>query len=537
MNGWSSPAEARIAELVRERAGLTFSAERRGEVEAAIRRAARRRGHADAAGLAASLDNDTAAREELVAELTIGETYFLRDRQQFDLLRRELVPRLLAGRAADRCVRAWSAGCASGEEPYSLAMLFADADAATQVEVFGTDIARKRLEDARRAIYSRWSLRGVDESVVRRWFTPRGRYYELDRALRERVDFRYLNLAEDAFPSLSTGIWGMDLVLCRNVLIYFDRPTVARVARRLLDSLSETGWLLLGASDPPLTELVECDVVITDAGLAYRRPGAGSDGVGPATTALPGSAWPGATWETDASGEPGAAHAAADAYASADMSVADVQGNAADVHAPDAHAADVHAADVHKADVHEADVHADAAPADDLHQAEAHADRALQRAWQRRDFDAVRVEARALVSAGEAGEVVWVCWLRALANQGALQEAGEVAARALEAHPHSAELMYLSAVLQLQAGRSAAAAALARRALYLDRTLVVAHLALADAHQRSGDIPGALRSLRNAALQLSRMPAEAAVPASDGESAGRMAELVRVRARLLGEAA
>src|SRR5690606_655500 len=89
--------------------------------------------------------------------------------------------------------------------------------------------------------------------------------------IRQHVDFRYLNLAEDSFPSLATGIWGMDVILCRNVLIYFDADTVERVARRLLASLSEDGWLLLGGSDPPISEIMECDVVVTDAGLVYRR--------------------------------------------------------------------------------------------------------------------------------------------------------------------------------------------------------------------------------------------------------------------------
>src|SRR5690606_16802025 len=106
-----------------------------------------------------------------------------------------------------------------------------------------------------------------------------GNRYVLRPKFREAVDFRYLNLAEDIYPSLTTGIWGFDVILCRNVLIYFDRLTIARVAQRLIDSLAEDGWLLLGASDPAPSEESECDVVLTPSGRAYRHPGQGSGGL------------------------------------------------------------------------------------------------------------------------------------------------------------------------------------------------------------------------------------------------------------------
>jgi chemotaxis protein methyltransferase CheR len=170
------------------------------------------------------------AREAIVAEMTIGETYFQRDPAQFDLLRRQLLPQLLADRDADRPVRVWSAGCASGEEPYTVAMLFDELSALDRAQIVGTDIARQRLEDAQRGVYSQWSLRGAADDFRAKYFRERGRFFELVPAIREQVDFRYLNLAEDRFPSLSVGIWGMDVILCRNVLIYFDRESVWRGA-------------------------------------------------------------------------------------------------------------------------------------------------------------------------------------------------------------------------------------------------------------------------------------------------------------------
>jgi chemotaxis protein methyltransferase CheR len=512
--GWTSPAMAEVAELVRATTGLTFPAARVADVEATIRRTMARRGLTDVGRLVGLLRSDQVEREAMVAELTIGETYFQRDPAQFGLLADEVLPELLQRRPHDRPVRVWSAGCASGEEPYTIAMLFDELGALDRAQIIGTDIARSRLEDAQRGIYSQWSLRASSPETRARYFRERGRFYEFRPSLRERVDFRYLNLAEDKFPSLSIGIWGMDVILCRNVLIYFDAATVERVARRLIASLSEDGWLILGASDPAISEMVECDVVLTAAGLVYRRPGASGD---PAAL-RGGPARDNATASAALRPPPGKRAAPLQDDAVAVEAVLrplheDAPEGAAGPGAPQGPAAEPAAAEA----------------ADDV-------DAAIVAAYRGRNFDRVRSLAESLPPE-QLGEAAWTSWLRALANQGCLEDAGEVAQRAIQVQGPTAELLYLHAVLLLQAGRAADAAAALRRALYLDRDFVVAHLTLADAQQRTADPAGARRSLRNAAALLSALPAETEVPASDGETAGRMAELVRVKLRLLDEAA
>ena len=127
--------------------------------------------------------------------------------------------------------------------------------------------------------------------------------------------------------------------------------------------------------------------------------------------------------------------------------------------------------------------------------------------------------------------------MRALANRGFLNEAGRAAAAALERHRDSAELLYLNAVLLSESGRHADAAAVLRRALYLDPSLAVAHLALADARGRLGDRVGQRRALRAAQEQLVLLPADAVVPGSDGQRAGRLARHVRTRLALATDAA
>jgi chemotaxis protein methyltransferase CheR len=508
---WSSPHYARIAELVRVESGLVFPDARVRDVEAAIRRAAARRGLDVSAVLLDWLQKDETAREALLAELTIGESYFMRDPAQFDLLRWRVLPELLRDCPPDRALRVWSAGCSSGEEPYSVAMLFDELNALDRADITGSDISRPRLEQAQRGLYSRWSLRSVSDRIRERYFRERGRFFELTPRIRRHVDFRYLNLAEDAFPSLSTGIWGMDVILCRNVLIYFDRDTVERVARRLLASLSENGWLILGASDPAIAELVECDVVLTDAGLAYRRVGVVSDHDIRRARPSPRTQTPAAHEQASAQEaafaqrEP-AATVEPDALeylaASSPEPVAD----------PSAEAARASASA--------------AGPADGILEAYASG-----------EYRTVREYAEQAFGDGQLDERSAILWLRALANQGCLEDAARAAAVVQGRFGASPELLYVNAVVLLQMGRVEEAIGLSRRSLYMDRQLVVAHLTLAEALRRRGDVDAARRSLRNAASLLARMDRDQAVPASDGETAGRLAEMTRTRLALLGEAA
>jgi chemotaxis protein methyltransferase CheR len=481
---------ALAADLVRRRTGLVFPEPRRPAFEAALVTGMHRAGLADLNQYLAHMDTLPRLLDDLVAEITIGETYFFREPGQFDVIRRSLLPDLLA-RKREQGLRAWSAGCATGEEPYTLAIVLLAAGAEQGVRIVATDISRPALSAARRGLYSRWSLRGAPERELEDYFRPVGTRFELVPAVREAVDFQYLNLAEDTYPSLSTGIWGMDLILCRNVLIYFDAATVARVARGLIDSLSDDGWLLLGASDPQLGDLVPCDVVITDAGLAYRRPGRRGVGLrAESPDAAAFATWPGSeipAWQLPVE---------TPAVPSPTPAPVPVGGEG------DAMAAGLPAA---------------------------------LRFYRERDYGRAAEVAAACVRDDGNEPGLWIVLVRALANRGALEEAGRMCIAALDRYPSSAELMYLHAVVLGEAGRLADAAAAARRALYLDRNLVVAHLALGVALTRLGDLPAARRSFANAARLLDDLPPDAVVPACDGEPAGRLAEISRAHLQLLAE--
>ena len=500
-DAWTHLGFARVATLLGERAGLRFPPSRQPSTEQAFRRAMAHLGVRDPYLLARRLQHDERALDRLLAEVTIGETYFFREPAQFAYLRRHVLPELASKRSAARPLRLWSAACATGEEPYTLAMVLSEERLARRASVLGTDVSGPRLEAARRARYTRWSLRGVTEPVVERWFVRQGTEYWLRPAIRDAVEFHELNLATDPYPS------SVDVLFCRNVLIYFDRASVAQVAQRLLDALSADGWLFLGASDPALQGLVPCEVVVTGGGVAYRRVGAGG-------AARPSVA--GAPVAPVAAPPPGPSAVSAEPEWA-------LLARASDDGAPAAAPT--------------------GAPPPSTAPEPLTTEPALARAAQsyaERDYVTAAIAARGALNAPaapELGDAPWILLVRALANLGQLADADRACLEGLEHHRASAELTYLHAVLLLQAGHGAAAVAAARRALYLDRTLAVAHLTLGAALAREGHREQARAAYRSAERLLAAYPPGGIVPASDGETARRLLEAARAQVRQLGGAA
>jgi chemotaxis protein methyltransferase CheR len=217
---------------------------------------------------------DPARKAELelaVEALTTHETYFFREPHQLQAFSEELLPRLAARNAASRRLRLWSAGCSSGEEAYTIAMLvqasglFVDWD----VEVYGTDISRRVLATARKAEYGPSSLRATSEEHARRFFDPVGARMRVRPEVRAQVAFGHLNLLDREMAEL---VGRMDVVFCRNVLIYFDLPARRRVLSLFHQKLTPGGYLLLGHSESLITLSSDFELVHLKKDLVYRRP-------------------------------------------------------------------------------------------------------------------------------------------------------------------------------------------------------------------------------------------------------------------------
>jgi chemotaxis protein methyltransferase CheR len=218
--------------------------------------------------------------ERLAARLTVGETHFFRNKAQFQALENHILPELIARNRETRRLRIWSAGCASGEEPYSLAILLhrlLPDLAQWNILLLATDINRQSLEKAQRGLYGSWSFREVPPGIQETYFTPVDRRFELSPAIRKMVTFAYLNLIEDRYPSLSTNTQSMDLIFCRNVLIYFNEASNRLIVERLYHSLRDGGWLIVGHTEPSQTIYARFKTCNFPGTTLYQKPLPGED--------------------------------------------------------------------------------------------------------------------------------------------------------------------------------------------------------------------------------------------------------------------
>lgn len=255
-----APGLLEFASFVAESTGLDFPRERLADLERAVTRAAPELGFADAGACISGLltsPPDKERLETLASYLTVGETYFFRNKADFDAIENIILPAFAAGKTGEEDVRIWSAGCATGEEPYSIAMLLNKCSPALkgrEVSILATDINSRALREAARGVYGEWSFREVPRHIKDIYFTKtRDKKLALLPRIKKMVDFSYLNLVEDSYPSLLTATNAMDLILCRNVLMYF-RPDLAEgVLRKFQASLKEGGWLILTPAEGPMT--------------------------------------------------------------------------------------------------------------------------------------------------------------------------------------------------------------------------------------------------------------------------------------------
>lgn len=252
-----------VVSYVVDRTGLSMDGPRRAEIRSRIAGAVAVTTGGDASEYRRLLERNGGEFQALVDILTIGETYFFREPGQLAVLRDEVLPER-AGAAGG--LRVWSAGCATGPEAYTLAFLVEEAGLSERARILATDLSERTLDVGRAGVYGRWSLRAITDRQRATYFEPVGQGFAVRPCFRRNVDFRQQNLLEPFDPRLAA----MDVVMCRNVLIYLTRDAVDQVARRLVAALKPGGWLFTAAADPHL-EVEGLETVVTTAGLAYRR--------------------------------------------------------------------------------------------------------------------------------------------------------------------------------------------------------------------------------------------------------------------------
>lgn len=220
--------------------------------------------------------------KELTLLLTTGESYFFRDKGQIALLKNRLLPQIIEDKKRSHIqpntpkpsLRIWSAGCSTGEEVYSIAVLVKELIPDLHnwdILILGTDINLESIAKAKRGVYESWSFRMVDPELVRRYFNPRQQSWEVKKTLFSMVKFQEGNLIKDNFPQPLFGIHNMDLIICRNVFIYFDALSISTVLDKFYHTLNSAGYLITGHAELHGQNLSNLQTKVFPESLVYQR--------------------------------------------------------------------------------------------------------------------------------------------------------------------------------------------------------------------------------------------------------------------------
>lgn len=489
----------RLSAFLAAQVGLFFPRERWKDMERGICSAARELGFRDAHSSVAGLLSAPLSKrqiEVLASHLTVGETYFFRERGTFEVLETQILPELIHSRQeSGKHLRVWSAGCASGEEPYSIALLLRQmiADRTEwNITILATDINPRALEKAAAGVYGDWSFRGASERLQAVNFRKEGRQFQISPEIKRMVRFSYLNLAEDVYPSLTNNTNAMDVIFCRNVLMYFAPEQAARVVEKFHRSLVEGGWLIVSPCEASATLFSPFTTFHFPGTTLYKKE-----------SSRPGQAvpWQPVTEPSAAAqtlpGFPGAPEAEEFVFQPAAPSPA-IQGEERAVEPP-------------RPTSYEA--------ARELYERGRYIE-AVEILQGDADETLKTVEAMALRA-------------RAYANQGRLVEALDWSAKALSADRLNAGYHYLQANILLEQGALPEARQALKRTLYLDPGFVLAHLALANLARQQGEAGRAARYFDAARSLLARHPREEVLPESEGITAGRLMEIINAQRGLV----
>jgi chemotaxis protein methyltransferase CheR len=462
--------------------GLHFTESRLGDLERAIGHASKDFGFERESEFIDWLKATPLKKEHierLASHLTVGETYFFRDSGSFDALERKILPELIESRQDSKRIRVWSAGCSTGEEPYSIAILLSRLIpdiSGWNVNILATDINAVSLKKASEGIYTEWSFRETPAWIRDRYFTSvRAGAYRIDPEIRKMVSFGYLNLAEDIYPSLLNGTNGVDIIFCRNVMMYLSDAVAKSVVDGLHKSLVDDGWLLVSPAEAVRAITGLFTPVHLEGSIFYRKSVCEQEG----RQIIPEFSFARPEIEVKPPAEKAPALPAPETPRPT----------------PPAHI--------------EADQLAEAG---ELYS---------------RGLYSEAVKALETLAENEKGAGDPLLLARAYANMGRLEEASKWCERAQAADALDKAAYILLATIRQEQARGEEAVRNLKKALYIDQDFVIAHFMLGKLLlARGGSHEQALRHIRAAQKLLEMKNDVDLIPESDGMMAGRLREIL-----------
>lgn len=495
---------SQLSEFIAARLGLHFPRERWHDLERGFVSAARDFAYQDPESCIRWLLSSPLTRRQieiLASHLTIGETYFFREKAGFESLEKHIFPQLLrARRGTQQRLRIWSAGCSTGEEPYSIGILLTEMLPDWRdwnITILATDINALSLRRASRGVYKEWSFREIAPRLKEKYFDrAKDGHFELARQVRELVTFAHVNLADDAYPALETNTNAMDIIFCRNVLMYFEPDCARKVVRKFYHALTEGGWLIVSpaeASHVLFSQFTTCNF---PGAILYKKDGSRTQ------DKLATEPIPHALLE-----EPGTPLRPPPR--------------------PEAERPSVALQETGQLPRMETWERETAAPAPTTYQ------EASDLYAQGRYAEAAeKIKVGLSRDSHDARSMVLLA--RAYANQGRLAEALEWSREAVAADQLNPGWRYLLATVLQEQDRDEEALMALKHALYLDPGYALAHFALGNLTRRQGKVRESGRHYRNTLSVLSRCRPQEPLPDAAGITAGRLAEIIR--STILGEA-
>ncbi len=453
--------------------------------------------------------------DTIACRLTIGETYFFREKKSFDALEARILPAIISSRRGkEQRLRIWSAGCATGEEAYSIAILLSRMipDLPNwNITILATDINPVFIRKASGGEYGEWSFRGVPHWLKEKYFTRNGNgRFQLADAIKKMVTFARLNLAEDPYPSLLNNTNAMDIIFCRNVLMYFSQEGMKKTVGNFHHSLLDGGWLVVSPCEASHALFPGFKAVSLNDAVFYRKERQGQPWAVPFPDVSEGNKAPSEksinykscfSERVDSGGE----------------------GNKESNRATGSDATEQPSA---------AAPFSTSAPGQDnsgTHGSSHEEALALYRRGEYGSAAAILAETIADRQSGSVppsnGETA-VLLAQALANQGKFAEALEWLEKAVAFDKLNPEAYYIKATIFQEQGFDDAAAVSLKKAIYVDHGFVLAHFALASLKLRRGRREEALKHLENAAALLREHGDDDLLPGADGLSVRRLAEII-----------
>jgi len=246
----------RFQQITHERTGIFFGPRRRNELQRHVNTILKKKIASDVNALYQKLvqqQTNSQIWDVFIDTIIVGETYFFRENLLFQALRQQIFPELIKRHQNDKSLRIWSAGCSTGEEPYSLSILLdqllGPEKNLWRIFILATDINKPSLKKGIDGLYRKWSLRQTSENIISSYFQKEGDLYRIREDIQKRVMFSYLNLKDPVYPALSTCTHAMDLILWRNVAIYLSDHVIADVLKRFYQCLLPLGYFNIGASE------------------------------------------------------------------------------------------------------------------------------------------------------------------------------------------------------------------------------------------------------------------------------------------------